>query len=143
MEEYDIEFSDELLSKAIDYHIGDIRNIPEIAQCEIRRVYRDFFSAYRKIASQVPMRKNADILKDYRLYPEVIEYMQHFFSDYQALYRSFTLLNRNAEALLKIDREADPEAFREQIKLLLAGKIDLAENEVLSVLMRQESLDKI
>jgi hypothetical protein len=139
MEKYDFEFSDEFLSNAIDYHIGDIRNIPAIAQGEIRRVYQDFFSAYHKIAMQMPMRKNVDILKDYRLNPKVIEYMRHFFSDYQVLYREFSLLNRNAGALLKIDRDADPAGFWEQLELLLAGKINLAENEVLNELMGQEN----
>jgi len=143
MENKDIELSDEFLSKAIEHHIGDIRNIPAIAQGEIRRVYRDFFSAYHKIAMQGPMRTNADFLKDYRLNPEVIEYMQHFFSDYQVLHRKFKLLNRNAGALLKIDRDADPEAFREQLDLLLAGKMDLAEKEILTELVGLEKPEDV
>jgi len=138
MEIEDSEFSEEFLSKAIEHHIGDIRIIPAIAKGEIRRVYRDFFSAYHKIAMQAPMRTDADILKGYRLNPEVIEYMQHFFSDYQGLYREFALLNKNARALLKIDRDADPAGFREQLELLLAGKINLAGKKVLTKLMGQE-----
>jgi hypothetical protein len=41
--------------------------------------------------------------------------------------------------LLKIDRDADPAGFWEQLELLLAGKINLAENEVLNELMGQEN----
>ena len=139
MNKYDVEISDEFLSRAIDYHIGEVGNLPASAQDEIRRVYRDFFSAYHKIAMQAPIRADADILEEYRLNPEVIEYMQHFFSDYQGLYREFTLLNRNAGALLKIVREADPAGFREQLELMLAGKMDVAEREVLTELMGQEN----
>ena len=33
-------------------------------------------------------------------------------SDYPSLYRELTMLNRNAGALLKIDRDADPAGCR-------------------------------
>ena len=143
MEKYNLESSDEFLSNAIDYHIGDIRNIPEIAQGEIRRVYQYFFSAYHKIAIQMPMHKNIDILKDYGLNPKVIEYMRHFFSDYQVLYREFTLLNRNAGALLKIDWDSDPARFQEQLDLLLTGKMDSAEKEIITALVWQEDSEDV
>ena len=62
-----------------------------------------------------------------------------FFSDYQGLHREFPLLNRNAGVLLKIDRDADPSGFREQLESLLAGKMNVAEKEVFTELMGQDN----
>lgn len=143
MENKNILLHDNFLKKAIDHHIGDIQNLPAPAQAKIRRVYREFFSAYHKIAMQAQMHTNTDNLEDYRLDPEIVEYMQHFFSDYQGLYHDFTLLNTNTEALLAIDRDVDPAGFRERLDLLMAGKMDLTERKTLTALMGDENTEEI
>ena len=50
-------------------------------------------------------------------------------------YRQFITLNRNAKALMNIDRHASPEKFGEQLSLLVTGKNDLGGRRVLEELM--------
>jgi len=53
---------------------------------------------------------------------DLIHYMQHFFSDYQDIYRGFIDLNRHAKELMQIDGIRHPKQFSEQVSNLLAGR---------------------
>jgi hypothetical protein len=117
-----------IVTEAIASILGDVSELPEAARARIRDIYTAFFSAYLDIARLKGFQRFAALRDPRKLDPEIVEYMRHFFSDYQHIYREFNELNRRVVALLEMDRERFPARFRQQAEQLVA-KAAAAESE--------------
>jgi uracil DNA glycosylase len=62
---------------------------------------------------------------------EVLQYMQHFFSDYQHIFRQFNVLNRKVRAILAIDQDRYPEEYQAHLKSLLSDNHDFNDESIL------------
>ena len=109
-------------SEAITSHLGDISALPEAVQSKFRGVYHAFFTAYLGICQlkRPQMTVEREDVND--LDPEVLDCMQHCFSDYQHLFRQFEVLNRQVRALLPIDGERFPMAYQAYVDDLLCDR---------------------
>ena len=110
-----------IVTEAIASLLGDISELPEASRARIRDIYTAFFSAYFDIARLKGFRRFAALRDPRKLDPEIVEYMRHFFSDYQHIYREFNDLNRRVVALLEMDRERFPARFERQAEQLVAN----------------------
>ena len=109
-------------SEAITSHLGDISALPEAVQSKIQSVYHAFFTAYLGICQlkRPQMTVEREDVND--LDPEVLDCMQHCFSDYQHLFRQFEVLNRRVRALLHIDGGRFPFEFQACVDDLLSDR---------------------
>ena len=122
--------------EAIEKLIGDISNLPDSAKSKIHQVYQTFYDAYLKIGELKQSLPNSEDWDATEFDPEIIEYMQHFFSDYQNIYRDFQAVNRHAKTLIKIDPNNNPEEFKLRINALLLGKSDFTEQFVMEEILK-------
>jgi len=111
-----------VVSEAITHHLGDISALPEAVQSKIQSVYHAFFTAYLGICQlkRPQMTVEREDVND--LDPEVLDCMQHCFSDYQHLFRQFEVLNRRVRALLPIDGARFPFEFQAYVDDLLSDR---------------------
>jgi hypothetical protein len=131
-----------LVSRAIDYRLGDIATLPDKAQSKILEVYTAFYAAYLRILNIKGDSPDMDQVRRGALDPEAVEYMQHFFSDYQIIYREFNALNRHAQALLQTDRGQDPARFQELLQVLLSGTDKFDDGAILDEIIRPPQSDR-
>ena len=113
---------DSIVKEAIAEYLGDISSFPSTVRYKIIEVYQEFFTAYLNLGRIKGISKNEAMEKIAELDQDLIDYMQHFFSDYQDLYRSFVGLNRHAKELLLINRIRHPKKFDEKVDDLIAGR---------------------
>ena len=113
---------DSIAKQAIAEYLGDISSFPSTVRYKIIEVYQEFFTAYLNIGRIKGISENEAMDKIAELDQDLIDYMQHFFSDYQDLYRSFVGLNRHAKELLLINRIRHPKKFDEKVDDLIAGR---------------------
>lgn len=109
-----------LASEAITGHLGDISGLPQAVQSKVQSDYCEFLTAYLGIfrLKSPQMTVEIEVVDD--LDPEILDCMQHCFSDYQHLFRQFEVLNRRAQALLYIDGERFPFEFQACVDDLLS-----------------------
>lgn len=125
-----------VVDDAIKKLLGDINNLPVDARKRIHQVYLTFYDAYLKIADLKGFSQNPEKLDTTGFDSEIIEYMQHFFSDYQNIYREFKTLNRHAKVLIQIDKNKNPEAFESQMNVLISGQNDFTEESVMEEILK-------
>jgi len=113
---------DSIVTAAIALYLGDISSLPRAVKNKIFEVYRTFFTAYINIGRIKGISENETLENIAEMDEDLINYMQHFFSDYQDLYRGFMDLNRYAKELMQIDSIKHPEQFNEIVDNLLAGR---------------------
>ena len=113
---------DAIVTEAIAAYLEDISSLPRTVQRRIIDVYRDFFTAYINIGRVKGISENDVLEKMTEMDEDLINYMRHFFSDYQDLFRGFMDLNRHAKELMQIDSIKYPKQFNEQVDNLLAGR---------------------
>ena len=111
-----------LVSEAITSHLGDISALPQAVQSKVQSVYHAFFTAYLGICRLKRPQTTVEREDVNDLDPEVLDCMQHCFSDYQHLFRQFEVLNRRVRALLPIDRERFPVEFQAHVDDLLSDR---------------------
>ena len=99
---------DPIVMVAIAEHLGDISSLPKGVKTRIVETYKAFFTAYLNIGRIKGISENEVMDEIAELDQDLIDYMQHFFSDYQDLYHGFINLNRHAKELLQIDRIRHP-----------------------------------
>lgn len=111
-----------LVSEAITSHLGDISALPQAVQSKVQSVYHVFFTAYLGICQlkRPQMTVEREVVND--LDSEVLDCMQHCFSDYQHLFRQFEALNGRVRALLPIDVEKFPFEFQAYVDDLLSDR---------------------
>jgi hypothetical protein len=141
MNDMNLENIDTIISDAIAHHLGNIGDLPEIAQSRIRRVYKAFYTAYLEIAQLKGLPKHPESWKAGDLDSDIVESMQHFFSDYQNLYREFIALNRHARTLMRIDPQKNPAEFEERLNAFVSGKDDSSSRAILKELLTPQDLD--
>jgi hypothetical protein len=125
---------DTAVSRAISHRLGRIDALPQSAQKKIREVYREFCSAYMGIGGLKG--KKTEQWDGTDLDPEVIEYMRHFFSDYQKVCRDFLAVNCHAQALARIDRKKQPESLAARLDALLSLEEERADDRILEALSK-------
>ena len=125
---------DPFLTRAIENDLGPIEDLPEKAKSKIWAVYRAFYNAYHEIAKLKGSKKHDTDLFESGLDNEILEYMKHFFSDYQTIYRQFKQMRRNAKELLSVDRQVYPARYRELIDSLYTGRDPSQNQKVLEVI---------
>jgi hypothetical protein len=113
---------DSIVTAAIALYLGDISSLPHAVTNRILEVYGAFFTAYLNIGRVKGISENEVLEKIAEMDEDLINYMQHFFSDYQDIYRGFIDLNRHAKELMQIDGIRHPNQFNEQVNNLLAGR---------------------
>ncbi len=133
---------DPIVTAAIDAHLGGISSLPSDAKSKIIEVYRTFFTAYLYIGRVKGFSEDQILDHISDLDQDLIEYMQHFFSDYQDLYRSFINLNRLARELLQIDSIKYPKQFDDQVKALISGEKQFSDALVFDQLLSIHDTDK-
>lgn len=106
----------------IALYLGDISSLPGAVKNRIFEVYGTFFAAYINIGRIKGISENEALENMPEMDEDLINYMQHFFSDYQDLYRGFMDLNRLVKELIQIDSIKHPKQFNEQVDNLLAGR---------------------
>ena len=124
---------DAIVTEAIAAYLGDISSLPRTVQRRIIDVYRDFFAAYVDIGRVKGISENETLENIAEMDEDLINYMQHFFSDYQDLYRSFLGLNRHAKELLLINLIMHPNKFDEKVDDLIAGRKHFYEDFVFNL----------
>lgn len=126
-----------VVNDAIKARLGDIDGLPDAARQKIHQVYQAFYDAYLKIADLKKASANSDTERTDAagFDPDVIEYMQHFFSDYQNIYREFKSTNRHARALIQTDQNEDADSFENQLNALISGKSHFAEASVMDEIL--------
>ena len=130
-----------MVTRAIEYRLGDIATLPDEAQLRIREVYTACYSAYLRILNIKADSADMEQVCRGALDPDAVEYMQHFFSDYQTIYREFTALNRHAQALQQTDRGQDPAQFQELLQVLLSGTDKFDDGAILEEILRPTQSD--
>jgi hypothetical protein len=110
------------VSEVITIVLGDISALPKAVQSKVEKFYHAFFTSYLGICQLKRPRMTLEKLDVNDLDPEVLDYMQHCFSDYQHLFRQFEMLNRQVRALLPIDRERFPVEFQTCVDDLLSHR---------------------
>jgi hypothetical protein len=130
---------DSLISEAVVKRLGDIRKLPESAQKRILRVYKSFFNAYLDICSLKGRSPVPGQWDPTRLDPEILEYMRHFFSDYQHILREWYTLERHADALMQIDPETSPAAFDNRLAFLVSDDQDNGESLILDKILEHRA----
>ena len=113
---------DSIVTAAIELYLGDISLIPRAVKNRIFEVYQAFFAAYLNIGRIKGISENEALENIAEMDEDLINYMRHFFSDYQDLYRGFMDLNRHAKELMQIDSIKHPRQFNEQVDNLLSGR---------------------
>ena len=124
-----------LISRAINVRLGNIDTLPVVAQSKIRETYTAFYTAYTRILGLKQRPENLEGLYRGEFDPEIIEYMQHFFSDYQNIYRQFTALNQHARALLQTDPDKSPTRFQELLQVLVSGTDNFSNGSILDEIL--------
>jgi hypothetical protein len=114
--------ADAVAREAIAIYLGDISSLPRAVKNRIFEVYGAFFTAYINIGRIKGISENEALENVAEMDEDLINYMQHFFSDYQDIYRGFIDLNRHAKALMQIDGIKHPKQFDEHVSNLLAGR---------------------
>lgn len=109
-----------VVSEALASHLGDLRSLPEAVQSKIQSVYDAFFTAYLGICQMKRPQVTVERENLNDLDPEVLDCMQHCFSDYQHLFHQFEALNHRVRRLLAMDGERFPEEFRLSVDELLS-----------------------
>jgi hypothetical protein len=125
---------DAIVTEAISAYLGDISSLPRTVQSRIVDVYRDFFTAYVNIGRVKGISENDILEKMTEMDEDLINYMRHFFSDYQDLFRGFSDVNRHAKALMQIDGIRHPKKFNERADQLLAGRNPFNDDSVFNQL---------
>jgi hypothetical protein len=131
---------DPIVMAAISEHLGDISYLPNGIKTRIDETYKAFFTAYLNIGRIEGISENEAIDKIASLDQDLIDYMQHFFSDYQDLYHDFINLNRHAKELLQIDRIRHPKKFDEKVDDLIAGRKQFNDDFVFNQLRSNQNL---
>lgn len=117
-----LETIDSIVTASIAVYLGDISSLPRSLKNRIIEVYRAFFTAYINMGRLKGISENEVLEKIPEMDEDLINYMRHFFSDYQDLYRGFMDLNRHAKELMQIDSIKHPRQFNEQVDNLLSGR---------------------
>ena len=110
-----------IVEGAIQSEIGRIDALPREVADLVRNVYGEFMPVYIEMIrtrDNHPQEWQPQVLV---IDPEVVDDLQHFFSDYQRLSRRFKQINRQVKNLLKMDRRADPRRFQECVAEILSG----------------------
>lgn len=111
-----------VVSEAITSHLGDISALPQAVQSKVESVYHAFFTSYLGICQMKRPQMTAERVDVNELHPEVLDCMQHCFSDYQHLFRQFEVFNRQVRALLPIDGERFPMEYQAYVDDLLSNR---------------------
>ena len=111
-----------VVSETITSRLGDIGALPKAVQSKVESVYHAFFTSYLGICRLKSPQTTVERVDVNDLDPEVLDCMQHCFSDYQHLFRQFEVLNRRVVALLPIDGENFPFEFQAYVGDLLSDR---------------------
>ena len=110
---------EDLCRQAIEHRLGDISGLPEDLVVHVIDVYRQFVRCYLNILRQSE-RKPADWMPEsLSIDPELTNGMRHFFSDYQHITREFYSLNQKMGCLQEIDKDNQPNLYRQSIDDIL------------------------
>ena len=110
---------EKLCRQVIMHRLGDISGLPEDLVVHVLKVYRQFVSCYLNILRQSE-RKPADWMPEsLSIDPELADGMRHFFSDYQHITREFYSLNQKMACLQEIDKDNQPNLYRQTIDDIL------------------------
>ena len=110
---------EKLCRQAIKHRLGDLSGLPEELVVHVLKVYRQFVRCYLNILRQSE-RKPADWMPEsLSIDPELTNGMRHFFSDYQHITREFYSLNQKIGCLQEIDKDNQPNLYRQTIDDIL------------------------
>ena len=110
---------EKLCRQAIEHRLGNISGLPEDLVVHVLKIYRQFVSCYLNILRQSE-RKPADWMPEsLSIDPELTDGMRHFFSDYQHITREFYSLNQKMDCLQEIDKDNQPNLYRQTIDSIL------------------------
>ena len=110
---------EQLCRQAIEHRLGDVSGLPEGLVVHVLKVYRQFVECYLNILRQSE-RKPADWMPEsLSIDPELTDGMRHFFSDYQHITREFYGLNQKIDCLQEIDKDNQPNLYRQGIAEIL------------------------
>ena len=105
---------------AIGDHLGDISYLPKSLVTQIRKVYREFMTAYLNVLRQKE-KKPRDWYPQTRFIDlELADDMRHFFSDYQHVTKAFFMLNAKMEKLRQIDQQRQPHLYQHAVADILS-----------------------
>jgi hypothetical protein len=124
-----------VVSTAIATRLGDLDYLPEDVHLRIQSIYKEFFNAYMNIARMKADEATTRQLDPVNLDPEILTYMQHFFSDYQHIYRRFRYFERIAKSLLRIDRHKFPAEYETHLNLLFSEQQESENRSILQKLL--------
>jgi hypothetical protein len=124
-----------LVSEAITSRLGDISALPQAVQSKVQSVYHAFFTAYLGICRLKSPQTTVERVDVNDLDPEVLDCMQHCFSDYQHLFRQFEVLNRRVRALLPIDGERFSFEFQAYVDDLLSDRPHFPSESILEEIL--------
>ena len=110
---------EKLCRNAIEQRLGNVSGLPEDLVSHVFTVYRQFVESYLNILRQSE-NKTADWMPEtLSIDHELVNGMRHFFSDYQHITRKFYSLNQKIESLQEIDKDSQPNLYRNTIDDIL------------------------
>ena len=109
----------ELCRIAINSELGNLSDLPEELASRIRLVYQEFVPAYLDMLRQKDRKPDGWFPDKWSLDVGLLDDMRHFFSDHQFITRKFVFLNTGVRRLRKINKQEQPNRYKEAVDRLL------------------------
>ena len=106
---------EKLCDSAIEKRLGDISELPKVLVSHVRKVYRDFITAYLNVLRQRDSKPADWAPETLVIDPELADGMRHFFSDYQHITKAFYRLNQKMDRLREIDKDKQYDLYQHMI----------------------------
>ena len=104
----------------IAVHLGDISYLPKSLVIHVRKVYREFMTAYLHVLRQKEKKPRDWYPPTRTIDLKLADDMRHFFSDYQHVTKAFFMLNAKMEKLRLIDQQRQPHLYRHAVADILS-----------------------
>ena len=110
---------DRVCQAIIAQRLGEISDLPEALTKFIYRIYREFITSYLNVLRQKEGKAPDWFPESLSIYPELVDDMRHFFSDHQHITKAFLTLNKQMDALRKINQDNQPKLYEHMIASIL------------------------
>jgi hypothetical protein len=95
--------------------LGDISALPDKLVAHIFHIYNEFIGIYLSVLRQKEGKPQDWFPETLSIHPELVDDMQHFFSDYQHITKAFLKLDKQMGELRGIDKNNQPNLFRHKV----------------------------
>ena len=109
----------DLARRTIENRLGGLEDLPPPLHERVFDVYREFLKGYLGFLEMDGRTKVETVEGPVPIFPDIVDGMRHFFSDYQHLTRQFVALERRIARIRRIDPEGNPKIREDEIEELM------------------------